>query len=459
MIGVAITTHNRPEVLAKGLAEQRKYLPDGAILVVVDDASDTPTSGATFTFPHNAGIAAAKNKCIELLMSQGCTHFFLFDDDTWPKAPGWELPYINSGEKHLSFTFPTLANGKHNGRKLLGKRGKISEYGSPCGCMLYFTREVVDKIGGMDVGFVQWGMEHVDFSRRAFLAGLTSRPYLDVSRSGELLYSMDREQEAKGSTPKNIRTQVLAHNRKRMELSTGSRFIPYRHPTDGVLLASYFATAPDGQSGQSWDPDPEDLFPLVESCRRHGVAFKIFHDCLPLDCEEFPRVQGPTYQSPNAHRWGVYLKWLSQQEAPPSNIWMVDSTDVEVLRNPFQALDPDVLYSGDEAERTDNIWMRKRQEPHLATIADYRQVIAANAKRPLLNCGIVGGSLYMAIKYLVHRADIHGNHTRGVSASTDMAVHNYIMHKYFDGHFDHGIKINTKFKAYQSNGVSFFKHK
>src|SRR5690606_15268014 len=110
----------RPEVLSKGLAEQRKYLPDGAVLVVVDDASDFHDPGATFTFPHNAGIAAAKNKCIELLVNAGCTRFFLFDDDTWPKVEGWELPYINSGEKHLSFTFPTLANGKQNGRKLLG---------------------------------------------------------------------------------------------------------------------------------------------------------------------------------------------------------------------------------------------------------------------------------------------------------------------------------------------------
>ena len=86
-IGIGLTTHNRPEVLEKSLAEHRKFLPEVAVLVVVDDASHPPAKapGATlFRFPHNAGIAAAKNKCIELLMDAGCTHFFLFDDDSWP---------------------------------------------------------------------------------------------------------------------------------------------------------------------------------------------------------------------------------------------------------------------------------------------------------------------------------------------------------------------------------------
>src|SRR5690606_10124331 len=84
-IGVGITTHNRPEIFAKTLAEMRKHLPPGAKLVVVDDASKEPVAEADYRFEENAGIARAKNKCLELL--DGCEHIFLFDDDCYPRCP------------------------------------------------------------------------------------------------------------------------------------------------------------------------------------------------------------------------------------------------------------------------------------------------------------------------------------------------------------------------------------
>src|SRR5690606_33861640 len=138
----------------------------------VDDASDVPVKGATFRFEYNAGIAAAKNKCIELL--DDCEHIFLFDSDTYPVVRNWHLPYIDSGVKQLSFTFDRLADGRANGRKLIREHiSTLKEYASPCGCMLYIHKSVVETIGGFDVDYPQWGMEHVDYSNRAYNAGLT----------------------------------------------------------------------------------------------------------------------------------------------------------------------------------------------------------------------------------------------------------------------------------------------
>ena len=36
-IGIAITTHNRPEVLKRAIEQHMKHLPSGAHVVVIDD--------------------------------------------------------------------------------------------------------------------------------------------------------------------------------------------------------------------------------------------------------------------------------------------------------------------------------------------------------------------------------------------------------------------------------------
>ena len=38
-IGIAITTHNRAEVLKRAVEQHQKHLPAGALVVVVDDGS------------------------------------------------------------------------------------------------------------------------------------------------------------------------------------------------------------------------------------------------------------------------------------------------------------------------------------------------------------------------------------------------------------------------------------
>lgn len=204
MIGISITSRNRPDVLKRCLENMNKHLPKDAVLIVVDDASDNYVK-SDYRFDYNAGIPAAKNKCIELLMKAGCNHLFLFDDDTWPVTDNWHLPYIESGIKHLSFTFTSNKNGKNNGRKLIWSRNGISNYTKPCGCMLYFTREVVDKIGGFDPDYIQWGFEHIDFSLRAFNMNLTKQKYMDVSNSLTLFHSMDWEGISKASVSSDIK--------------------------------------------------------------------------------------------------------------------------------------------------------------------------------------------------------------------------------------------------------------
>lgn len=99
-IGIAITTHQRPDVLKRALEQHMKHLPAGALVVVVDEGSKPAavvSSGVQLVRHETSlGIVASKNASLTALMDAGCEHLFLWDHYVWPIANNWHLPYIES---------------------------------------------------------------------------------------------------------------------------------------------------------------------------------------------------------------------------------------------------------------------------------------------------------------------------------------------------------------------------
>lgn len=198
MISVCITTRNRPEAFKIVLDKIIKHTHIDYQLVIVDDASENNYSGADFRFSERVGIPTVKNKCLELAKYD---HIFLFDDDTYPIADEWYLPYINSGKQHLCYTFLTSFKCKEG--------FKYHTLGN--GCMLYVTRKCLDTIGGFDWNYGLGKYEHVDFSRRIYNAGLTESIFMDVDNSYNLLYCMDQKREIARSFDK-AEMRTLLHS-------------------------------------------------------------------------------------------------------------------------------------------------------------------------------------------------------------------------------------------------------
>lgn len=190
-IAICITTRNRPDILDISLRNWKLYLPKNAKIFVVDDASDIPNLRASYRFEKNVGIARAKSKCLEI--AQNFDHVFLVDDDVYPKKESWHIPYINSGVNHLCLTFeknylgnyysPSIrSNGEYNG---------LISYTAPNGCFLYLKKICIEKAGGFRPEFDVWGFEHVEYSQRIHLLGLTPMPYLDIPNSLDYIHVMD----------------------------------------------------------------------------------------------------------------------------------------------------------------------------------------------------------------------------------------------------------------------------
>jgi len=449
-IGIAITTRNRYDVFKKSYEEIKRLSPN-IKLVVVDDASTIPVLEADYRFEKQAGIAKAKNKCLSLL--EDCEHKFLFDDDIFPIKENWWLPYINSCIKHLMFTFHTYQNGKTNKHKVLNTENGITEYSSPCGCMLYIHKDVTDVIGGFDESFGVYGHEHVNFSDRVYNAGLTDKRYQDVENSTELFYSLDWACETESSV-KNKKAWILRNDKILLENRRSKAYIPYK--TDNVLITTFFTSVSDPQRNKLWKPNHLLLDKLIKSLKKEKLI--VLHDCFDLpntDNVEYVKVE--TTHNPYFQRWISIEKFLN--EINYDHVFCIDGTDIEIINSPFKSDLRGKLFVGDERmSKVDNKWFRETQNEFII-MEGYKEFLENYANRTLLNAGILGGEVEAVKEFLSALNKLYFDNKDNISP-TDMPFFNYTAYTLFQDKIVHGAKVNTVFKAYDNKSKnSWFRHK
>lgn len=455
-IGIGITVHNRHITAAHSIEQIKKYAPQNAQIVIVDDASGTPFKDADYRFEHNAGIARAKNKCLELL--DNCDYIFLFDDDCYPVKEGWTEAYISTGANHLMFTYSHLHNGRTNGNKQSSPVGELLSYVNPCGCMLFFTKKCLDTVGGFDVAYGRYGSEHADLSIRIHNAGLTPAKFCDIPDSLQYFYSADYFMNVESSVPN--RKRWIEENKPRLAaLGNSAAYKPYKG-ADNVVLTSYFTHTTDSQRNKTWQPDITAILPLTESVKKHGWRTILFHNCFSKETISqyaspsllFIEVEKSADRNPYDYRWLVYLNYLKKNRHDA--VFCTDATDVLMLRAPHPL--PEKIYIGDEYDNQfNNEWLRKTVQPHLK-ICDYQSVVNDNAHCTLLNAGIVGAQYAKLVEFLVCVQQFMKPEPVHL---TDMGVINYVARTAFASDLVNGTIVNTRFKYNEKNKISWFKHK
>lgn len=225
MIGIGITTRNRPEVLDTALKHFTAFPTANTRYVIVDDNSDTEieTNKVVQSFiqnnpdidiiyrpsPRRLGIARAKNACLSALTD--CEHVFLFDDDTWPKTHGWAEKWIeinqDNGVGHSMWNV-FVRKSENTPEQVRASIEPIQEWvittindadhqmvawQNCLGVMLYFSRDCLNAIGGYDGSAENvYGFEHAQVSHRASDAGFCKGyPYISPAVSDKLVYSFD----------------------------------------------------------------------------------------------------------------------------------------------------------------------------------------------------------------------------------------------------------------------------
>ena len=458
-IGVAVTTRNRRDVFERTLSEIRRLLPAGARLVVVDDASDEPVPEADYRFEANAGVARAKNKCLELL--QGCDHLFLFDDDIFPVVPDWHLRYIESAEPHLMYIYPDR-NPAFSGRggPVIYDDGSIRAYVHPRGSMLYFERRCLDTVGGFDPSFGGYGFEHPNLSERIHAAGLTSFKFADVVDSHQLFHCLDEVKAVDSSVPRPDREQSIAAGRARFDALRGKAyFFPYAGRN--VVITAYFTGKADPQRGDQWASDLSALDTIANSIAEvsPGTRLVVLNDCF----EETHRghvdfLRCRLGMSPYLQRWLSIQRYL-QAHPDIERAWCVDATDVEMLHDPFPVMGWK-MYCGSEPEVVGCRWMKAQHGG-----PEMNGFLHKFASRTLINTGLLGGpradllefigEMLSAYERMEHKRFYQGAASYGV---LDMGLFNLVGFTKFPGRLHFGHRVHTRFKAFERTSA-WWRHK
>lgn len=175
MIGIGVTGCNRPEHVQLTIDQIEKYTQSPYKLHVSIDT-------------EKKGVAWNKNQCLEAL--KDCDHIFLFDDDAFPRAQEWELFFIEAAQManigHFIYQHETI-----DVRLIKAIEPNIGIYNNSNGCMMYFTRECLDKVGVFDEKFGVYGFEHADMSMRAHLEGCSPSPFVCPLGAAQYIYSLD----------------------------------------------------------------------------------------------------------------------------------------------------------------------------------------------------------------------------------------------------------------------------
>lgn len=119
------------------------------------------------------GMATSKNRCIKFLYDAGCDYMILMDDDTKILRPDFGRFLVDvhkeTGLHHL--TYPGVGAKTVLSKKYLTTTINQSDKGS--GVMLFVTREVVEKVGFLNVNYPSiWGHAHIGWSIRILKSGL-----------------------------------------------------------------------------------------------------------------------------------------------------------------------------------------------------------------------------------------------------------------------------------------------
>lgn len=461
--GVAITSYNRNDLVKKHAELWRKHSPAGTPVLIIDDGSPTPVAGADVRLEPNQGIPAAKNASLAALMDLGVEHLFLVDDDCYPLVDEWWRPYVESPEPHLMATFLDLS-----GRRKLRDIAEVYRddrhvaYTGPRGYFLYFHRSVVEAVGGFDVEAYGRGMyEHGDLSNRIFAAGWTSHRFGDVVGSEKLIKSLDQD-EAVERTNWRQRAAADAGNarvyRDRMD-SGYAGFVPFR-PQRDVVITCLYSGKPDPQRRNSQLPPslaPAKTLLASLGDRETVVLHDRITDTAPANVELVKcSLSWNVFFQRHLDAW----RYLRANE-DVRFAWLVDATDVEMLRDPFPLMERGKLYLGCEPTILSNEWMRKS---HPAP--EVQKFIDAHPHDQLLNAGLIGGDRETLMEFLHEMVRLHGDRQmrrfwREDAAGDDLGDmgHLQVAADKFRDRLVTGPFVCTTFRAEEKNGHSLWRHK
>jgi len=139
---------------------------------------------------NRIGIAGNTNRLLRCLSR--FAYGIILNDDIEIMGQGWDTFYVEAMAKSAMHHFIYRQEGVYGAT--LGSSRKINDVDismvseRPHGAVLAFTNHMLEKCGYFDEGYGLYGMEHVDWSRKAWEFGLQPEGFFDVAGSDQFFY-------------------------------------------------------------------------------------------------------------------------------------------------------------------------------------------------------------------------------------------------------------------------------
>jgi GT2 family glycosyltransferase len=229
-IGVGITSLNRPEALLTCLRSVRCFSDPPFDLYVSDDGSTRENVQAiaaacqecTAELDMGERVGIAKNKNRILRRFRDYDFIFILEDDLYVRDPAWIFEHLraheDTGIHHFGHVLPNVMGVYKEVDFPGGRRVLFTEHCT--GMFGFYTRTVLETVGGFDPRFDLYGWEHMDYSeriRKAGLCGTETAGYPCLSNIHELVESMCLD----STLNCNVRGEQTKKNFAVWELSRG----------------------------------------------------------------------------------------------------------------------------------------------------------------------------------------------------------------------------------------------
>ena len=235
------------------------------------------------------------------------------------------------------------------------------------------------------------------------------------------------------------------------------------------IIASYLTTAIDNQRDIYTEKDNvkyiEEWYNTLIFNKLNGIIF--FDDLSDEFIKGFPGVKFnkvdsiPFAMQLHDYRWFTYLSYLKNNQEI-KNVFFTDIADVKIIKDPFTQpeFNDCTLYIGDEINKMDS-WIVRCVSEAFEIIDDYHEIINKHWEESLLNCGILGGSRGIVMRYL----ELFKEYTLKIldrptfDKTVDMPIFNYVVWKYFYPNILHGLPVNSRFCSHENIDNVWFIHK
>ena len=238
---------------------------------------------------------------------------------------------------------------------------------------------------------------------------------------------------------------------------------------NNVVIAEYLMNLNDLQHPSSLPSTDlkHVLAKLAESTQRFDVPVKLltnFDKVQEIDNVEqikMPLFDGYLNLGLYFHRWEICYNYLLNH-SEIAKAALVDVGDVEMLNYPFNEMQDNLLYFGDEPNDLGTSIISADNKP--AYMSDF---LSVNQSLQVLNPGVIAGNRAILLEYLGlmvklltddQVSQLKDNEEKHLG-NFEMALMNYVAYRYFSTRLRHGRRVSTRFSMWDRQSNAWFKHK